>query len=561
MSSATARLPLLLLLASAAQPQAITHWHLKIPMRDGVELCANVFLPATTGTYSTLLQRTPYRKPARVTAAIQPFIRAGYAVVVQDVRGRGHSAGVFRQFEQEESDGFDTIAWIARQPWSNQRVGLFGGSYTGISAWRATLAKPPALKALAVSVAGGDEYMDRFYSPGGALRLAHRIRWIAENFAAPDKPVSDLRKTIHWLPLQTADLAATGAQVPFWRRALEHPAYDSYWAGLSTRLRIDAAAPPAHFSAGWYDPFLESDIEMFLRLRRLGKPARLIVGPWGHSQTQPMPNSFFGGELPPSTRSLELDWFNAFLAETAAAPVSAIRYFLMGANEWRESPSWPPPGADSLPLYLNSHRGANSLNGDGTLDEKPPVEPRVERFTYHPRNAVPTIGGALCCNFKLQTWGPLDQRPAESRKDVLVFTSPPRVRPLDIAGPVRAVLFVASDARDTDFTAKLVDVAPDGNARILCDGILRLRYRQGVQREIPYHPGEIERIEIGLGSTAHRFLPRHSIRLDISSSNFPRFDRNLNTGRLQAKESEQRPARQSIHLSRERPSALILPGM
>lgn len=561
MKLARGRLPLFLLLSMTAWPQAVTHWHLKIPMRDGVELCANVFLPSAAGSFSTLLQRTPYRKAAGVTSAIQPFVRAGYAVVVQDVRGRGHSEGVFKQFEQEENDGFDTIAWIARQSWSNQRVGLFGGSYTGISAWRAAIARPPALKAIAVSVAGGDEYLDRFYSSGGALRLAHRIRWITENFSPPDKPVADFKKVIHWLPLSTADLAATGGRIDFWRRALEHPAYDSYWARLCTRSRVDAAAPPAHISAGWYDPFLDSDINMFLRMRRLGRPARLIVGPWGHSQTQPMPNSFSGSEPLPATRSSELNWFNAFLDETSAAPASVIRYFLMGANEWRESPEWPPPGSGSLALYLSSRRGANGLSGDGALEEKPPAEPRTERFTYNPRNAVPTVGGALCCNFKLQPWGPLDQRAVESRKDVLVFTSPARVKPLDIAGPVRAVLFVASDARDTDFTAKLVDVAPDGNSRILCDGILRLRYRQGVQREVPYQPGEIQRIEINLGSVAHRFLPRHSIRLDISSSNFPRFDRNLNTGRPQATERELRTARQQVHLGQERPSALILPEM
>jgi putative CocE/NonD family hydrolase len=172
---------------------------------------------------------------------------------------------------------------------------------------------------------------------------------------------------------------------------------------------------------------------------------------------------------------------------------------------------------------------------------------------------VPTVGGALCCNFKLHPWGPLDQRPVESRSDVLVFTSSPRRQPLDVAGPVRATLFVASDSPDTDFTAKLVDVAPDGNARILCDGLLRLRYRQGVQREIPYTPGTVERIEIALGSIAHRFLPGHALRLDVASSNFPRFDRNLNTGRPQSNERELRPARQSLHLSRERPSALLLP--
>lgn len=548
-----------MMFAAAAWGQSVTHWHVKVPMRDGVELCANVFLPAGAGAYSTLLQRTPYGKADRPTPGIQAFVRAGYAVVVQDVRGRRHSGGRFRQFEQEEADGFDSVAWIARQPWSNQRVGLFGSSYSGIAAWRASLARPPALKALAVAVAGGDEYLDRFYSSGGALRLAHRIRWIAENFTPPGRLVADFRKTNLWLPLRTADIAATGSRVDFWRTALEHPSYDDYWAARSTNARIVHAPLPAHITAGWYDPFLDSDIDMYVRLRRAGKPARIVIGPWGHSQSQPMQNVFFGGEPLPVVRTGEIQWFDAFLKAVAEAPASAVRYFLMGANEWRESPSWPPPEAQPVPLYLCSKRSANSLHGDGSLEESPPAEPRLEQFVYHPRNAVPTIGGALCCNFNVHAWGPLDQRPVESRRDVLVFTSAARKRPLAIAGVVRAILFASTDAPDTDFTAKLVDVAPDGNARILADGLLRLRYRNGLQRETRYVPGSIERIEITLGSTAHSFLPGHAIRLDVSSSNFPRFDRNLNTGRPQAAETELRPARQAVHLSRERPSSLVLP--
>jgi hypothetical protein len=554
------RAALLVALSLESSGQRVTQWHVKIPLRDGVRLCGNVFLPSAGGAHSAVLQRTPYGKPSRPAGGIQAFLEAGYAVVVVDVRGRNHSEGVFRQFEQEEADGYDTVAWIARQPWSDQRVGMFGGSYSGISAWRAALARPPALKAVAVAVAGGDEYLDRFYSPGGALRLAHRTRWIAENYTPPNSAVADFRKTNLWLPLRTADIAAAGRRLDFWRAAVEHPAYDNYWAVRSTRSRIPAAALPAHVTAGWYDPFLDSDIDMFLRLRRAGKPARMLIGPWGHSQSQPMLNASFGGAPLPSPRASEIEWFKAFLEEVTAAPASVIRYFLMGANEWRESPVWPPPETGTAQWYLTSRRGANSLKGDGALEERPPAEPRIERFTYHPRNAVPTVGGALCCNFKLHPWGPLDQRPVESRSDVLVFTSAPRKRPLDIAGPVRAILYAASDAADTDFTAKLVDVAPDGNARILADGIVRMRYRQGVQREIPYTPGAIERIEIALGSTAHRFLAGHSIRLDVSSSNFPRFDRNLNTGRPQAGEREMRQARQTVHLSRERPSALLLPA-
>lgn len=548
-----------ILIAAAIWGQSVTHWHVRIPMRDGVQLCANVFLPGGRGAYSAVLLRTPYGKPDQPTGGIQAFLRAGYAVVVQDVRGRRHSGGRFRQFDQEEADGYDTVSWIARQSWSNQRVGMLGSSYPGIAAWRAALSKPPALKALAVAVAGGDEYLDRFYSPGGALRLAHRTRWMAENYTPPGRPVADFRKTVLWLPLRTADIAATGSRVEFWRAAMDHPTYDEYWSARSTSRRIVHAALPAHITAGWYDPFLESDIDMYLRIRRAGKPARMLIGPWGHGPGQPMQNAFFGSEPMPSPRTAEVAWFNAFLKAVAEAPASVVRYFLMGANEWRESPAWPPPGIEPTPLYLCSKKGANSLAGDGTLEDRPPMAAGVERFVYQPRNAAPTVGGALCCNFKLHPWGPLDQRGVEGRRDVLVFTSARRKRPLDIAGVARAVLFVSSDARDTDFTAKLVDVAPDGNARILNDGILRLRYREGVDRTSAYTPGEVERIEILLGSIAHRFLPGHAIRLDVSSSNFPRFDRNLNTGRPQSTERELRPARQAVYCSRERPSALLLP--
>lgn len=553
------RLAAAILFAAAAWGQSVTHWHVKVPMRDGVELCANVFLPNASGVFAALLQRTPYGKPDRPNPGIRMLLRAGYAVVVQDVRGRRHSGGLFRQFDQEEADGFDSVAWIARQPWSNQRVGLFGSSYSGIAAWRAALARPPALKALAVAVSGGDEYLDRFYSPGGALRLAHRIRWIAENFTPPGRRIADFRKTNLWLPLRTADIAATGSRVGFWRTALEHPSYDGYWSARSTAGRAVHAPLPAHITAGWFDPFLDSDIDMYVRLRRAGKPARVMIGPWGHNPSQPLQNAYFGDQPMPVVRSAEIRWFDAFLKAAPEAPVSAVSYFLMGANEWRESQSWPPADAQQVSLYLSSKRSANSLHGDGTLEESPPAGPRIERFVYNPRNAVPTIGGALCCNFSLHPWGPLDQRSVESRRDVLVFTSAVRKRPLAIAGVVRAILFASTDAPDTDFTAKLVDVAPDGMARILADGLLRLRYRNGLHRETPYRPGSVERIEITLGSTAHSFLPGHAIRLDVSSSNFPRFDRNLNTGRPQATETELRPARQAVYLSRERPSSLVLP--
>jgi putative CocE/NonD family hydrolase len=231
----------------------------------------------------------------------------------------------------------------------------------------------------------------------------------------------------------------------------------------------------------------------------------------------------------------------------------------MGANEWRETTVWPPAGAEPFDLYLDSGGQANSLSGNGRLTAKRPAEESVDRYEYDPRKAVPTLGGATCCNYKLTPWGPADQRPVEGRKDVLVYTSQPLREPLEVVGSIRALLYVSSSAADTDFTAKLTVVEPDGAARILADGLTRLRYREGVERPVAYRPGTVAEVEIELGPTAYRFSPGQAIRLEVSSSNFPKFDRNLNTGRLQATETQIRRARQAVYHGPQQPSRLMLP--
>lgn len=414
------RLFLLLATAGLACAQPVVQLHVRVPMRDGVRLCTNIFRPGLHGRFPTVLHRTPYRKASQITATVKAFLDRGYAVVTQDVRGRYDSEGEFRQVIQEEQDGAETLSWIVRQAWSDGRVAMYGGSYVGIAQWRAALSGHPALKAIAPAVSGGDEYFDRYYSPGGAFRLAHRLRWIAENFKPPNRPVADFQRMITFLPLGRADRFVAGRTLDFYQEAMAHPAYDAYWRARSTRLRADRVRAAALIEAGWYDPFLPSDIAMWKELRARARPARLIIGPWGHNMDPRMP----GAELGPSAllplRQLEIDWFDAWLRHRAPPAASAVLYYVMGADEWRESAEWPPEGVETEALYLDSGGAANSLHGDGRLAGKPPAAEAADRYEYDPKRAVPTLGGANCCNFTLLPWGPLDQRPVEGRRDVLV---------------------------------------------------------------------------------------------------------------------------------------------
>lgn len=548
-----------LLALQAGWGQALMTLHVKVAMRDGVKLCTNIFRPSATGRYPVVLQRTPYKKVSELTPGLRAFVDRGYAVVTQDVRGRYDSEGVFDQFVQEKNDGEDTLSWIARQGWSDGRVGMFGGSYVGLTQWRAALSGHPALKAISPAVSGGDEYFDRYYSPGGAFRLGHRLRWLAENYKPPQKAVADFQKMITYLPLKKADRMVAGRELPFFQAVLNHPSYDDYWRGLSTRQRVGAVTVPVQIFAGWYDVYASADLEMWELLRAAGRAARIYVGPWGHSLSPEMPQAAFGPEAARPLRRLEVEWMDAYVKGTAPAPESVVHYFVLGRNVWRESATWPPAGVTMTAAWLDATAGANSLNGDGRLVWSQPKHDGSDSYEYNPRKAVPTLGGAVCCSAKVMPWGPFDQRPVEGRRDVLVYSTAALKQEMEIAGPVRVVLHVASSAPDTDFTAKLVDVDASGVARILCDGMVRMRYRHGVERAVGYQAGQTERVEIELGSIAAAFGVGHRVRLEVSSSSFPKWDRNLNTGRAQAGEKEMRTARQVVRHGPGFPSQLVLP--
>jgi hypothetical protein len=543
----------------AADKPIFRHLHVPITMRDGVHLSANIFLPAEHGRLPSILVRTPYGKGEDLVPNYRALVEHGYAVVVQDVRGRYESHGAFDPFRQEPADGDDTLNWIARQPWSDGKIGMTGGSYVGIVQWKAALTNNPHLKAIFPVVSGNDDYRDRFYSPGGAFKLGGRLEWMAENVKAPGYQ-PDFRKFVLHLPLRTSDVAATGWTSEMYREALAHPAFDAFWRGVSTKEHLAKVKVPVFAVGGWYDNFVESDLEAFTALHKTSGLNRVLIGPWPHNMSYRFEKVDFGRHSSAPIRSLQLEWFDQWLGgkDTPLMSRPPVRIFVMGVNEWREAREWPPAGAREQRFYLESGGHANTLAGDGALVNRPPRREPQDRYVFDPRDPTPTRGGAVCCNPKILPWGPMEQRAIEQRADVLVYTTRPLKEDLEVIGPVKAELYVATSAKDTDFTAKLVDVFPDGTAINLTDGILRLRYRSSLERAELAREGEIYRVTIDAGVTGNVFLKGHRIRLEVSSSNFPRFDRNPNTGGRIADETRLVKASQAIYHDAQHPSCLVL---
>ena len=533
----------------------------KIPMHDGIGLSTNIFRPMGAGKLPTILIRTPYGKGTGLSAGYRLFVQNGYAVVVQDVRGRNESDGVFSH-NQEEPDGEDTLNWIAKQSWSDGQVGMVGGSYLGIVQWKLALRNNPHLKAIFPVVSGNDDYRDRFYSRGGAFKVGNRLSWMAANLRASNSNPADFAAYVRTLPLRIADSAATG-QVSklYYQPVMDHPTFDNFWAEKSVRENLDKIKIPVFSVGGWYDNFVEGDLEAFAQLRRAGKQAYSAIGPWPHNMSATFEGVSFGSASMLPVSKLQLDWFNHWMKSPLPGPFPGpkLRLFVMGRNRWREESEWPPKNARTTSFFLSSHKGANTAEGDGRLTMRPHSREHSDTYEYDPANPVPTLGGAVCCSPAIFPWGPKDQRKVEARKDVLVYSSEVLKKEVEVIGPVTVILYVSTTAADTDFMAKLVDVFPDGTARNLCDGMLRMRYRASLRKAELVQPGKIYKIAIEAGVTSNLFLPGHRIRLEVSSSNFPRFDRNLNTGGSIVEESRMKTAQQRVHQGRHYPSAVLLP--
>ncbi len=546
-------------------------FNVKVPMRDGTLLSADIYLPDAQGTWPVLLMRTPYGNFNPQSGYW--FAKRGYAVVLQDVRGKSDSYGEFNPFVNEALDGYDTQQWCGRQPWSNGKLATFGGSYVGATQWLTASLAAENLTCMFPVVAASDFYRHWIYS-GGVFALSFNTMWGALSISArvgqnmEAEPIN-WKELFNVLPLSDIP-AMLGRETPWYGQWLSHPRYDEYWKELSIARKYEQIKAPAFNVGGWYDIFLEGTLENFSGMRSRGgsqqarEGSRLVIGPWFHGSSGTEVGQLdFGPASIIDTRQLQIDWFDYWLKgkENGLLDRPPVRLFVMGENKWRDFQSWPPEGAEPTEYFLHSDKGANSSFGDGTLSTTPPAgKEKVDLFTYDPANPVPTLGGNDCCRENIVPEGPYDQRPLEYRDDILIFTGAELADPLTVIGPVEVKLWAASSAVNTDFTAMLVDVYPDGRAINITSGIIRAPMREGLDTWNELAPGKQYEFTITLRPSAVTFLPGHRIRLAISSSNFPRFARNLNTtGADIADKTEIVVARQQVFHSKGMASRIILP--
>ena len=568
------------LVAAFGQPISETiriEGHVAVPMRDGVKLYADVYRPRREGRFPTLITRTPYgvQRDGMHEAVIR-FAQQGYAVVVQDTRGRYESEGAWDPFRNEANDGFDTVEWAAAQAWSNGKVGMHGGSYLGHVQWQAATMAPPHLTTIFPVLASTSIYHNTFFHGGafklalafgwGAVRMPNRIMnpqyWHTESYSPQELKYDQIVWT---LPLTELDLASSGQRVGFFRDWLKHQSYDSYWKAISDEERFAKVRVPTYSLGGWFDLLVGGTINGFKGVRAHGataaarEGAKLIIGPWGHGPTRKYGDIDFGPTAMRDLFDLELRWNDRHLKgiQNGIDREAPVELFVMGANKWAQFADWPVPETRFTPLYLTSGGQANSVRGDGRLQFEVPAAGK-DGYEYDPRNPVPSVGGNDCCGAPFPA-GPRDQRPVESRQDVLVYSTEILKEPVTIAGPVEMRVFAATDGRATDFVAKLVDVFPDGSAMNLAEGILRARFHKGLDRMELLEPGKMYEFVIDMRGTANVFQPGHRIRVDVTSSNFPQYDRNPNTGEDLGVSARVRTAKQTVFHGGTGRSHIVLP--
>ncbi len=543
---------------------------LKVPMRDGVLLSADVYRPSGVWRGPAILLRTPYDNghPRYVEQALW-YARRGYVFVSVDCRGRHDSDGKWYAWHAEANDGFDTQEWIGSQPWCDGQIGTTGGSYGGLTQWLPAPQRSRYLKAMVPWVTPSDFWFQDNYV-GGAFQLCLNMWWAVQNSGRvmQNLQMYDLQAMYRTLPLIEAD-RFTGRTIDFYRDWLEHEAYDDYWRAISNHERYQDIDVPIYNIGGLYDAYAGAATINFQNMRARGRSEqtrthqKLLIGPWTHA---PLGGSQagevdFGAEAIVERAAEELRWFDFFLKglDTGVGDEAPVRIFVTGANNWITDGQWPLVGTQFTQMFLHSEGRANTLLGDGALGWEPPRAEPPDRFRYDPAHPVPTVGGNHSSPSEFLPAGAFDQRNLEMRADVLVYTSDSLERALRVVGPVEARFYVASSAPDTDFTARLVDVGLDGRAMNLCEGILRLRYRDSWERPTLMTPGDAYAITVDMGIASHTFLAGHRVRLDVSSSSFPRFDRNLNTGEPIAHATRMQIADQTVLHSEEYPSRLVLP--
>ena len=605
-------------LENELQSVAVVERKVMVPMRDGVRLATDIYRPKNaTGKVATVLVKTPYnfnywdvrnRLPADMTAALTA-IKRGYAYVVQNERGHFFSEGNYDILGPPLTDGYDAIAWISSQPWSNGNVGLIGCSST--AEWQLAVAAtaPPGLATFVPQGFGagvgrvGQYYEQGNWYRGGAVQMLF-IAWLygqqnqvrpmfppnttqedlirASRYfdLAPQMPRVDWSQALRHLPVQDIYRALDGPRgvfadsmpVPTGGAMVQRTPNDSAWyrGGLwHDDMAIDL---PGLWLMSWYDVSVGPNLAAYNHVRRTAKgdaanQQYAMIAPTLHCAHRRASDSLVVGERFIGDGRYDYDaltfgWFDVFLKGERSRLLDTlpkVRYYTMGKNQWQASETWPPEGAVPMTFHLFSAGNANTLHGDGTLTRDPPSTDRPDRFTYDPMNPVPSYGGNVCCTGNAVQGGAFDQRQMEERPDVLVYSTEPLAEGMEVSGPIEVTLYVSSDARDTDFTVKLLDVYPDGRAYNLDETIQRMRYRDGYDQPLAWMERDrVYEVTFQPMTTSNYFDVGHRIRIEVSSSNFPRFDRNLNTGGKNYDEAAGVVAHNAVHHSTRYPSSLTL---
>ncbi len=524
---------------------------------DGVRLVAEIYRPRGAKNAATILVRIPFTWTFKNSIGADLIGRfwasRGYNVVIQGTRGRFKSGGSYTPLLHERRDGIETLQWLARQPWFDGRLGMWGGSAFGHTQWVLADQARPGPAALIIQIASTD--FRQMFHPGGAFSLESALFWAARSAGPRDRIPSfeQLERGFDGFPMIEADDRSVG-DVPFFNDWASRAEADDYWKAVDGENRARTIKAPVLLMAGWYDPFLPTQLRDFETIRRESQPpasvgSRLIIGPWTHADAVRFPDGSTAGDYRPASLAPSIPWFDHHLLgrpleDSLAAPV---RIYVMGENVWRDEKEWPLARTQYTPFYLRSAGRANTSLGDGRLSFEPPAadEPG-DSYVYDPRRPVPSRGGAMLG----PRAGIAAQNDVEARKDVLVYSTEPLEQDLEITGPVSAVLHVSTTAPNTDFTVKLVDVHPDSKAYNISDGILRRAYSAQAS------PGEIT---IELWPTSMLFRRGHRVRIEVSSSNYPRYDRNPNTGRDIATETSPVAATQTVYHGASTLSRIILP--
>lgn len=549
------------------------------PMRDGTILRSDVYLPQGRGPFPTLVVRNPYNKSRNLSLPVyERLAEEGYAVVAQDIRGRWASDGqfypLFSADWKDGEDGYDTVEWAAAQPWSNTKVGTFGYSYGSWTQWALAAKKPPHLVTM---FTGGQGRRNTDWMLGGIFRPGRQLQWTLGSMAPDtqrflDEPYGpttveeyayheahlNREKWLWFLPYKDFPLEAIGGLRERFHDWLANQHVDR-WRWVDNFCKIDL---PIFHRTGWYDRLVRT-VEMYKGMHEQGATQKardsqhLIVGPWTHTYdlARKTGEVDFGPDAEVDYFSLIVPWFDYWLKgeQNGVMDQPPVRLFVMGANKWRYEDEWPLKEAKATDYYLHSGGKANTPRGNGSLTPQTPSDETADTYTYDPRDPVMSVFSSSGHD------EPRDQRMLDHRRDVLVYQTEPLVAPVEVTGEPVLTLYAASSAPDTDFIVKLVDVHPDGFAVNLCYGIIRARYRDGFDRPTLMKPGEVYEFTIELLPTSNLFKAGHRIRVDISSSDFPNFDRNHNTGREDWADPELRTAQQTVFHDANRPSRIALP--